>query len=413
MTVNRFVALISAFVVFAVLPAQLIQAATGSDDALLGASWEEIVEQAKGGEVNWFLWGGSDDINRYVSENIGDKLESDYGIKLNRVGINDTAEAVNLVLGEKQAGVDENGAVDLIWINGENFRTMKQADLVFCGYTEKLPNNKLIDWSNPSIANDFGVAVDGCEVPWSKAQFALAHDTKRLPEPPGSLPELFTWIKDNPGRFTYPAPPDFNGSVFVRHVFYHAAGGVDALLGDFDQAKYDAVAKDAWKLLNDLEPSLWRQGNTYPTSITALDQLYANSEVDLTFNYDPAIVGLNIEAGIYPKTTQGFGLSDGTIGNTNYTLIPYNSPNKAAALVLQNLLISEQAQYQKALPSVWGSQPAIDPQRASAEYREKFAGIDKHPNVVSYTELAKNALPELQAAWITAIEKGWQENIGR
>ena len=195
------------------------------------------------------MWGGSDNINRYVSEFIGGLLKERYDITLNRVGINDTVEAVNLVLSEKESGNNDNGSVDLIWINGENFRSMKQGDMAFCGYTDTLPNNSLIDWSNDAIANDFGVAVDGCEVPWSKAQFAFAYDQKRTSTPPDSIPNLIEWAQNNPGRFTYPAPPDFNGSVFVRHVFYHAAGGAQNLLGDFDQALFDKVADKAWTIL--------------------------------------------------------------------------------------------------------------------------------------------------------------------
>ena len=152
----------------------------------------------------------------------------------------------------------------------------------------------------------------------------------------------------------------------MRHVFYHAAGGVDNLLGAFDQAKFDEVAAKTWKILNDLEPYLWREGATYPASISAMDQLYANSEVSLTFNYEPSGVGLNIENGVFPPTTQGYGLKDGTIGNTNDTIIPFNSPNKAAALVLQNVLLSGEAQVEKALPNVWGAKPAIEMSRTSS-----------------------------------------------
>jgi len=140
--------------------------------------------------------------------------------------------------------------------------------------------------------------------------------------------------------------------------------------------------------------------------------LYANSEVDLTFNYEPAGVGLNIENGTFPPTTQGYGLTDGTIGNTNYTIIPFNSPNKAAALVLQNVLLSGEAQYEKALPTVWGTKPAIEIARTSDDIQAKFGTIEAHPNVVPAAELAKASLPELQASWISAIEKGWLENVG-
>jgi len=386
---------------------------TADGESLIGKSWDEVTKMASGGEVNWFLWGGSDNINQYVSEYIGGILKDEYDITLNRVGVSDTVEAVNIVLGEKESGVLDKGSVDMIWVNGENFRTMKQGDLAYCGYLDTLPNNELVDWDNPSIANDFGVPVDGCEVPWSKAQFAFAYDTARTETPPKSIAELIEWVKANPGKFTYPAPPDFNGSVFVRHVFYHAAGGVDNLLGEFDQAKYDEVAVKTWEILNDLEPDLWRDGKTYPASIAAMEQLYANSEVDLTFNYEPAGVGLNIENGVFPPTTQGYGLSDGTIGNTNYTIIPFNSPNKAAALVLQNVLLSGEAQLQKAMPDVWGAKTAIEVSRTSDDIQAKFGEIKVHPNVAPAAELAKAALPELQASWISAIEKGWQENVGK
>ena len=184
--------------------AQKAMADTADGAALIGQDWDAVVEMARGGEVNWFLWGGADNINAYVSDYIGGILLRDYDITLNRVGLTDTVEAVNIVLGEKEAGVTDAGSVDLIWINGENFRTLRQGDLVWCGYTSTLPNNALINWDNPAIAYDFGVPVDGCEVPWSRAQFAFAHDSATLAAPPRSIPELITWIKANPGQFTYP-----------------------------------------------------------------------------------------------------------------------------------------------------------------------------------------------------------------
>jgi putative spermidine/putrescine transport system substrate-binding protein len=393
--------------------AQPAVADTADGAALIGQDWDAVVEQARGGEVNWFLWGGADNINTYVSEYVGGILMRDYGITLNRVGLTDTVEAVNIVLGEKEAGVTDAGSVDLIWINGENFRTLRQGDLVWCGYTSTLPNNALVNWENPSVANDFGLPVDGCEVPWSRAQFAFAFDSATLTAPPRSIPALIDWIKANPGQFTYPAPPDFNGSAFVRHVFYYAAGGADTLLGPFDQAKFDAAAAKTWAILNEIEPYLWREGATYPTTITQLNELFGNSEVALTFNYDPSQFGLAVASGQYPETVRSYGLTDGTIGNTNYTAIPFNSPNKAAAMVLQNLLLSEAAQLEKAKPEVWGASPAIEMDRTSAATQTVFAAIARPVSVVTDAELAQHALPELQADWISAIEQGWIANVGQ
>lgn len=385
---------------------------TSDGETLKAMTWEQIVEEARGGTVNWFMWGGADNINAYVSGHVAGILKRDYDITLNRVPIADAAEIVNLILTEKEAGVTDTGSVDLLWINGENFRSMKQGGLAFCGYTDILPNNALVNWDNPAIANDFGVPVDGCEVPWNTVQFAFAHDSATLAEPPRDMAGLIAWIKANSGQFTYPAPPDFTGSVFVRHVFYHAAGGPDALLGPFDQAKFDEVAPKAWAILNGIEPFLWREGATYPTTVTQLNELFANGEVAFTFNYDPSQFGSAVQAGIYPESVRSFGLADGTIGNTNYTLIPFNSPNKAAAMVVQNVLLSGEAQLEKAKTEVWGAAPAIEIGRTSPEVQAGFAAIEGHPSVVSAEELARAALPELQADWLVAIEAGWKAEVG-
>ncbi len=81
---------------------------------------------------------------------------------------------------------------------------------------------------------------------------------------PTTFEALQTWVHENPGTFTYPAIPDFVGSVFIRHLFYWAAGGPDPFLGEFDQAVFDQYAPVVWEYLNDIEPDLWRGGDTYP-----------------------------------------------------------------------------------------------------------------------------------------------------
>jgi putative spermidine/putrescine transport system substrate-binding protein len=89
-------------------------------------SFQAVLEAAKGQTVDWYMYGGDDRLNGYVNGYVKDRL-AELDITLNQVKINDTAEAVNKVLGEKTAGKDEDGSVDLIWINGENFATLKQA----------------------------------------------------------------------------------------------------------------------------------------------------------------------------------------------------------------------------------------------------------------------------------------------
>lgn len=103
-------------------------------------TWADIVAEAKGQEVNFYMWGGSDLINSWVIETVGQSVNEQYGITLNLVPVADSPEYVNKVLGEKEAGRDEDGSVDLVWVNGENFRTMRQGDLLYGEWAQFLPN---------------------------------------------------------------------------------------------------------------------------------------------------------------------------------------------------------------------------------------------------------------------------------
>jgi len=388
------------------------------DTDLAGMSWDEIVAAAEGGTVNWFMWGGSDLINAYVSDWVGTRVMEDYGITVNRVGVSDTVDAVNIVLGEAEAGVDDAGSVDMIWINGENFRTLKQGGLLFCDYVDMLPNSEYVDLEDPNIAFDFGTPVDGCEVPWSKAQVALTYNSDFVEEVPTTMDELLEWACENPGSFAYPGLPDFNGSVFVRQVFYNEAdkiyadeGGWETLLGEFDEDVYAPVAEATWETLNELEPCLWREGTTYPQGRAGLDQLFANTEVTMLMAYNPAQSGSLVESGTYPPSTETARLESGTIGNTNYVTIPYNSPNAAAAMVVANFLLSPEAQLEKAKPEVWGTNPAIDTTTVPEDFQTAFTELPRHPSVIDPAVLAEVAQPELLSEWLTRIEQDWIENV--
>jgi len=138
---------------------------------------------------------------------------------------------IKIMLNERSAGKTANGSIDMIWINGENFRTAKQAKVLWGPFAEALPNVRSYD---PEVRKrDFGTAIEGYEAPWQKSQFVFAYDAARTPDPPRSLDSLRSWIKAHPGRFTYIAPPDYTGSAFIRHVLIHFGGGSREFRGGF------------------------------------------------------------------------------------------------------------------------------------------------------------------------------------
>ena len=395
----------------AAMPEEQSPAGAATPPGYEGKAWADILRAARGQTVNFYMWGGSDGINGWVTGYMATQLNDRYGVTLNMVPVADSPEYVNKVLGEKQAGRDADGAVDLVWINGENFRTMRQGDLLYGPWSQFLPNSQYVNAADPSVANDFGFPVEGYESPYGKAQFVMIYDSARVPEPPKTVDALIAWIKANPGKFAYSAPPDFTGSAFVRHLCYHAAGGYQSLLGEFNQNVFDEKSAACWQLLNDIEPMLWRVGATYPESRTRMQDLFANGEVYFDMAYNPAEASSLIAQGKYPATARTFVFDTGTIANTHYLAIPYNSPHTAAAMVAANFLLSPEAQLSKADPSGWGDLPVLDPARLPADFQQQFAALPRGPATLPDAELAAKRLPELQAAWLTAFEQGWEANV--
>jgi len=372
-------------------------------------TWEEKLAAARGSTVSLWMWGGDTQGNTYVDEVLA-PAAADLGITLERVPVADTKDALNRIATEKQAGTTD-GAADLVWVNGDNFRTGKQAGLWLCGWSDGLPNMRYTDPADPLIGSDFGTPVDGCEAPWHKAQFTFVYDSARVPDPPTTLAGLFDWAKAHPGRFTYPAPPDFTGSVFVREALYSTAGGYAAVPADASRASYDAVAPTLWKQLRDLAPSLWRQGRTYPKDNVALDQLFAGGQVDFTMTYGPATLTALVADGTFPATTRVLTLDEGTVGNASFLAIPSTSGDQAAAEVVANLALSPEQQVRKADPAVWGQFTVLDVTRLDGVDAARFDDLPRSPVVPAYEVLSRNANPELAAGWVPLLDDGWRREV--
>ena len=372
-------------------------------------SWAIVQQQAHGQTVSLWMYGGDEQGNRYVDTVLAPAAAAE-GVTLRRVPIAATADALNKVLAERRAGVKE-GAVDLVWVNGDNFGTGQQAGAWLCGWPSRLPNAALLDPHDLLLATDFGTPVEDCESPWHKAQFTLVYNAAAVQHPPKTLAGVLAWAQAHPGRFTYPAPPDFTGSVFVREVFASVSGGPSKVPAQFDQASYDRLSPELYSRLTDLAPSLWRQGKTYPQTSSELNKLYSSQEVDLTMTYGPATLTQLVANGTYPARTRVLTLDDGTVGNASFLAIPSTAAHTAGAQVVANLALSVQQQTAKARPSVWGQFPVLDPTRLAAPARAAMAQAGQSPIVPSYERLSRNAHGELAAGWVPVLDEGWRRKV--
>jgi putative thiamine transport system substrate-binding protein len=378
------------------------------------ANWPEVLAAARGETVYFNAWGGSQNINAYLGW-AGEQTARRYGVKLVQVKLSDTAEAVAKVVAEKAAGKDKGGSVDLVWINGENFAAMKRRHLLLTpGWAEKLPNWKYVDVENkPTVLTDFTIPVEGLESPWGMAKLVFFYDTARTDpaDLPRSAKDLLAWARKNPGRFSYPQPPDFMGSTFLKQVLSELVPNPSVLQQPVDDDTFPAVTAPLFAYLDELKPYLWRHGEAYPRNYPAMKQLLADGEVDIIFAFNPAEASSAIEKGELPGTVRSFTFPGGTLANTHFVAIPYNAAAKSGALVVANFLLSPEAQARKQDPKIWGDPTVLAIPKLDAEDRSRFDALDLGIATLKPADLGPT-LPEPHPSWMERIEAAWKKRYG-
>ena len=375
--------------------------------------WQDTLDQAKGQTVYFNAWGGADNINDYIQW-AADRIKEEYDVTLKQVKLTDTSDAVNRVLAEKAAGKDSNGSIDLIWLNGENFRAMKDNNLLFGPFSQSLPNyiTYVDENARQSLTQDFGTPVDGMESPWGMAQVIFMYDTATLSSPPKSMAELLNFAKAHPGRITYPEPPQFLGSTFLKQALYELTAYRQALSQPADSVNFDTVTAPLWAYLDQLHKVAWRNGQTFPSSSEEMMRLLDDREIDVALSFDISAASVQIDQGNLPDTVRSYVFTNGTIGNTHFLAIPYNSSATAGAQVVANFLLSPEAQIKKQMPTIWGDLSVLSYAKLSPAEQAQFDEIPRGIATLSIEELGQT-LPEPHSSWMGALETEWRKRYAQ
>ena len=377
--------------------------------AAFAGDWKAVEAAAKGQEVFFNAWGGGDTINAYIQW-AGAEVMKRYGVKVTHVKLADTGEAVKRVRDEV-AAAKKDGTVDLIWINGENFKTMKTEKLLFGPFAAELPSFANVDTKGkPTTLQDFTESVDGLESPWGMAQLTFFADGAKVAKPPLSMTELLAFAKANQGRVTYSAPPDFHGTTFVKQAMVEAVADKSIFAKPIDKAGFDAtVAKPLYEFLDSLKPSLWREGKQYPKTQAEVSQMVADGELLIGLTFNPNEPANLVASGKLPKTTIAWQNAAGTIGNTHFVAIPVNAKAKEGAQVFANFLLSPEAQAKKADIKVWGDPTVLDVAKLQGDDAKAFAAATG-PGAVT---IPGPTILEPHASFVKLIEESWLAKYGQ
>ncbi|WP_306004510.1 ABC transporter substrate-binding protein [Aquicoccus porphyridii] len=378
----------------------------------LADDWQEVLDAARGQTVYWNAWGGDERTNAFIDW-VGREAERRHGVRINHVRLSDTAEAVTRVISERAAGRDSGGSVDLIWINGPNFLAMKEQELLFGPFVERLPNARFVDLSpGAPAALDFTVPVEGMESPWRLAKFVFNYDSARVEAPPATMRDFVAWAKANPGRFTHPDPSNFMGATFLKQALIELAPDRDVLLEPVSDESFAAQVAPLWEWYDALRPNMWRGGTAFPENQSVQQQLMNDGEVDIAMSFDPASTAAAIAQGLLPESARVFVPEGGTIGNVSFVAIPYNAAHAEGAMVVANLLLDPEVQARMQNIEVLGSFSVLDPARLDEAARARFDALPSAPALPGLDELGPT-LPEPHASWMTRLTEEWARRYTR
>ncbi|WP_165247426.1 ABC transporter substrate-binding protein [Adlercreutzia sp. ZJ141] len=375
------------------------------------SNWDAVLEAARGQEVSWYGWGGDDMRNAWIEGTLAPQLKEKYDVTLNLVGM-DINDILTQLSGEMQANPNANGTIDFVWINGENFASVKKNGYVWGPFVDYLPNyNDYVDGTSTDITIDFGNPTEGFEAPYGKAQMVFWVDGATVKDVPKNPDEFLEFCKAHPGQVSYPEPGDFTGTAFISCLIAGVIGKQEfeklASINDATKDEVKAIIEPGLAYLRDLAPYLWKEGSTYPADSTTCSQMYADGELIFNMGYgDPQT---DVDQGILPETTKAFVFESGTVGNTNFMAIPANAPHKAAALVAINEVISPELQLDQYVQLRQMS--VLDMDKLPDDVKAGFDAVELGGSEVPLAEKLDVRVAEACGQVIPLIEDLWHEEV--
>lgn len=238
-------------------------------------------------------------------------------------------------------------------------------------------------------------ATGGYSVPYRGSSVVIAYNSQYVKTPPKTFDDLVTWIKGNPGRFTYCDPnTGGSGQAFVAAAIYKYVNP-DKYAGNAYDPKEEAAWDPAWQLLRDLQPAMYNNG-FHPNGNVAVLQLLAQQNIWIAPVWSDMSLDF-LKRGLLPKSVQLEQISPPLFGGDSTVTLPAYSEHLEGALTLLNWLLTPEAQ-QLVITSVSGY-PGVDWKYMPAAVRAQFADV------------AKPYSPLPNAQYLADLKRLWHDRV--
>lgn len=262
----------------------------------------------------------------------------------------------------KPSGVDS-------WETGNYLLQGGQAGLIQKVTPAEIPNLAKVPPAVVGQYSSFGVPYRGSSV-------VLAYNSKDVSTPPTTLDALLTWIKANPGKFTY-NPPDTggSGSAFVTRVLMMGIPDADLNLFQtgYDQAKESEWDK-GWATLKDLNSAIYNHG-FYPKGNVPVLQTLGKGAVSVAPVWsDMGMQYLNQK--LLPPEVKLLQIDPPFSGGGAFIGVVADSQHKPAVYSWLNWVLTPEPQ-QMIINTIQGY-PGLDWKYMPESVQQKFASIAKN-----------------------------------
>lgn len=402
------------------------------DTDFASMTWGDVVAEARGQTVNWYIWDGDVNVNKFIENDVSAEAEK-YGVKINLVGVSDPAHIVTKVRTELNNGITKNGSVDMAWLCAAYFKELKENKCLFGNeWAWTLPNTSLVDWSIDSIQNDAGTPVEGYESPWGTSEFQLVvyDPSNTIEKMPTNFIEFMEWAKSNPNKFTYCSPVGgdaFYGLALMKSILYEldndGSGGYKLYTGtepgyerytpdkwaNKTQSEFEEATNYLWKYLKDLDAVDYEGSGKYPVR-SVINQALTNKQVLFSFTNASAGVTPEVRNGIIPRGSHPIPMTTG-LADTNYQLIPLNATSKAGAMVVANILL--QPDMQAKWLSQTGNNISISEGKMTPTMLKTYNdNVDRDPDTYLTSEqIAASSAPDVTSSLIPWMQEIWKKKI--
>lgn len=323
---------------------------------------------AKSATINIYA-GGSDNVRTTWESVISafDAKNPNIKVKLQFIPSGTGAQsAIDKEIAAEKAG-EKQTDMDIIEASDDDIsRLFKEAgkNTLTTLTSKDIPNMKNIKFKSSS-GGDKAMVFRGTTV-------VLAYNSDKVKNVPKTDKELYTWIKDHPGRFAYNDPTTGGaGASFLVTSVYNSLPK-EAIMSS------DAKWKDQWtegfNLLKELHPYMYKASGKvqYPVKNQGTLDLLANGQVDII----PAWADMTLDAldkGTLPKSVKIAQIKPELNGGGENLIIPSKGKNKEAAEKFLDFVASSDGQ--KIFVSKMKAIPVIDEAKLPKESVKVLQGL--------------------------------------